>query len=139
MEVGTQEISGSTMWQVQIAKGMITRAGSLQFSVQYVKVLFAVTQPLNLSKKLKIDDLQLDLGNIQIRCNGLGTADYLVEFFVNVLPNLLRYQIMDALEKPLMRKAQDFTDKIDVETMVKEKFDEYQKTGAVKLDLKVEL
>lgn len=127
------------MWQVSIAKGMITRAGSLQFTVQHVKVLFRISQPLNLSKKLQINDLQLDLGNIQIRSSGLGTADYLVEFFVNVLPNLLRYQIMDALEKPLMRKIQEFTDKIDVETLVKEKLDEYQKTGTVKMELNVEL
>lgn len=139
MEIGTQEISGSTVWQVSIAKGMITRAGSLQFTVQHVKVLFRITQPLNLSKKLQINDLQLDLGNIQIRCSGLGTADYLVEFFVNVMPNLLRYQIMDALEKPLMRKIQEYTDKINVETLVKDKLDEYQKTGAVKMELNVEL
>jgi hypothetical protein len=139
MEIGTQEFSGSTMWEVSIAKGMITRAGSLQFTVQHIKVLFVVTQPLNLSKKLKIDDLQLDLGNIQIRSSGLGTVDYLVEFAVNVLPNLLRYQIMDALEKPLMRKIQDFTDKIDMESLLKEKLEEYRETGSIKFDLKVEL
>lgn len=91
---------------------MITRGGQLQFSIQHIKVLFVVIQPLNLSKKLKIDDLQLDLGNIQIRSSGLGTVDYAVEFIVNLLPNLLRYQIMDALEKPLMRKLQEFADKV---------------------------
>lgn len=139
MEIGTQEISGTTMWQVSIAKGVITRSGSLQFTVQHIKVLFEITQPLNLGKKLKIDDLQLDLGNIQVRCSGLGSADYLVELFVNVMPNLLRYQIMDALEKPLMRKIQEFTDRIDVEHLVKEKLDEFQKTGTVKLNLNVEL
>lgn len=139
MEVGTQEISGTTMWQVSIARGMITRAGNVQFTVQHIKVLFEIEQPLDLSKKIKINDLQLDLGNIQIRCSGLGTADYLVEFFVNVMPNLLRYQIMDALEKPLMRKIQDFTDKIDVEKLVKEKLDEYQKTGTVNMELHLEL
>lgn len=139
MEIGTQEIAGTTMWQVSIARGMITRAGNLHFTVQHIKVLFELQQPLNLSKKMKINDLQLDLGNIQIRCSGLGTADYLVEFFVNVMPNLLRYQIMDALEKPLMRKIQDFTDKIDVEQLVKEKLNEYQNTGSVKMDLHLEL
>lgn len=118
---------------------MITRGGSIQFTVQHIKVLFEVTQPLDLTKKLQINDLQLDLGNIQVRSSGLGTADYLVEFFVNVMPNLLRYQIMDALEKPMMRKIQEFTDRIDVEKLVKEKFKEYRETGAVKLDLNVEL
>lgn len=139
MEVGTQELSGTSNWEVSIAKGMITRGGSVQFTVQHIKVLFEVTQPLDLTKKLQINDLQLDLGNIQVRSSGLGTADYLVEFFVNVMPNLLRYQIMDALEKPMMRKIQEFTDRIDVERLVKEKFKEYRETGSVKLDLNVEL
>jgi hypothetical protein len=74
LEIGTQELSGSSTWQVSIAKGMITRSGNIQFTVQHIKVLFTITQPLNLSKRLTIDDLQLDLGNIQIRSNGLGTA-----------------------------------------------------------------
>lgn len=139
MEVGTQELSGTSNWEVSIAKGMITRGGSIQFTVQHIKVLFEITQPLDLTKKLQINDLQLDLGNIQIRSSGLGTADYLVEFFVNVLPNLLRYQIMDALEKPMMRKIQEFTDRINVEKLVKEKFKEYRETGSVKMDLNVEL
>lgn len=81
----------------------------------------------------------ITVGNIQIRSSGLGTFDYLVEFFVNVMPNLLRYQIMDALEKPLMKKVQQFTDKIDVEQLVKEKFEEYRKTGTIKMDMHVEL
>lgn len=127
------------MWQVSIAKGMITRAGNIQFTVQHIKVFLEVTQPLNLNKKLQINDLQLDIGNIQIRCNGMGTFDYLVEFFINVVPNLLRYQITDALEKPLMRKIQEFTDRIDVEKFAKQKLNEFQKTGSVKLDLNVEL
>ncbi|CRL00047.1 CLUMA_CG013335, isoform A [Clunio marinus] len=138
--IGTQEISGSAKWEVSIAKGMITRAGNLRFTVQHIKVLFVVSQPLNLSKRLKINDLQLDIGNIQVRSDGLGTADYLVEFFINIIPNLLRYQIMDALEKPIMRKIQDFTDKIDMETLVKDKLEEYHKTGEIKINLnKLEL
>jgi hypothetical protein len=139
MNVGTQKIHGSGTWQVTLAGG-ITRSGSVQFSVQHLKVMFQVSQPLDLRKKLKFEDLQVDLGNIQIRSNGLGTADYLVEFFVNVLPNLLRYQIVDALEKPILRKLQDFTDQLDMERLIKEKFQEYRQTGTVNMNnLKQEL
>jgi hypothetical protein len=66
MEVGTQEVRGKTMWEVAIAKGMITRSGNVQFSVQHIKVMFTITQPMDLGQRLKINDLQLDLGNIQI-------------------------------------------------------------------------
>lgn len=139
MNVGTQKIHGSGTWQVSIARGMITRTGSVQFSVQHIKVMFQVSQPLDLRKKLKFDDLQIDLGNIQIRSNGLGTADYLIEFFVNVFPNLLRYQIVDALEKPILRKLQDYTDQIDMESLIKHKFLEYRQTGTINMNLKEEL
>lgn len=140
MTIGTQELSGSSTWQVSIAKGMITRSGHIQFTVQHIKVNFTITQPLNLSKKLQIDDLQLDLGNIQIRSNGLGTADYLLEFFINILPNLLRYQIVDALEKPLARRIQEYTDRIDLEKIAKEMVEEYRTTGTIDLgNMKLEL
>jgi hypothetical protein len=64
--VGTQEIRGKTSWELAFAKGMITRTGNVQFNVQHIKVSFTLTQPVNLEKRLKINDLQLDLGNIQI-------------------------------------------------------------------------
>jgi hypothetical protein len=67
MEVGTQEIQGKTKWEVAIAKGMITRRGKMEFSMQHIKVFFTITQPMDLSQRLKINDLQLDLGNIQIK------------------------------------------------------------------------
>lgn len=66
MEVGTQEVKGKTTWEVAIAKGMITRSGNVQFSVQHIKVMFIITQPMDLGQRLTINDLQLDLGNIQI-------------------------------------------------------------------------
>lgn len=38
MEVGTQEIMGSTQWEVNLGKGMVTRAGHVKFTVQHFKV-----------------------------------------------------------------------------------------------------
>lgn len=38
MQVGTQEILGSTQWEVNIGKGMVTRAGHVKFTVQHFKV-----------------------------------------------------------------------------------------------------
>lgn len=54
----------------------------------------------------------------QIRSDGAGTLDYAVEFVINVLPNLLRYQIMDALENPAKTRIQDEMNKINVERMI---------------------
>ena len=135
MEIGTQQLEGSTQWELSIASGMITRTGTVLFTVQHLKVAFIVSQTLDVRKRPKIDDIQIDLGNIQIRCDGTGTLDYFVEFFVNVLPNLLRYQIIDAMENPIKKKVQEIMDKIDMERVVKEKLPELQKKGFQNINL----
>jgi hypothetical protein len=66
VEIGTSELYGKTFWEVSIAKGMITRGGKLQFVLKHLKINLRVTQPVDLRKKMVIDDLQLDLGNIQV-------------------------------------------------------------------------
>lgn len=65
----------------------------------------------------------------QVRSDGAGTLDYLVEFIVNVVPNLLRYQLMDALENPAKIYIQKELDKVNVEKIIKEKLPEFEKMG----------
>lgn len=62
-----------------------------------------------------------------MRSDGAGTFDYVVEFLVNVIPNLLRYQIMDALENPIRTRIQDEMDKIDVEKLIKNNLPAFEK------------
>lgn len=66
MQIGTQKIMGSTQWEVSVAKGMITRAGHVQFSVQHVNIAFIVSQTLDVRNRPQMKDLQLELGNIQV-------------------------------------------------------------------------
>lgn len=67
----------------------------------------------------------MELGNIQVRFDGAGTLDYIVEFAVNVLPNILRYQIMDAIETPVRRRIQEELDYIDLEQLIMENAEKY--------------
>mgnify|MGYP003513395665 CR=1 FL=1 len=64
----------------------------------------------------------------------MGTFDYLTEFLVNTIPNLLRYPIIDSIERPLMHRIQEFTDRIDAEEMIKEKVKEFSQGGQLNLD-----
>lgn len=120
MEVGTQQLRGTTHWEVALVSGVLSRAGTASFSVEYLRVQLNASQSMDTRKRPQLDDLQLQLGNVQLRFDGLGTIDYVLELAVNVLPNLLRYQIMDAIERPLTRKIQSELDKVDVERLLKE-------------------
>lgn len=66
MQVGTQEIMGSTQWQISAGKGMITRTGQAAFSIQHIKATFIISQSLDTRKRPQINDLQFELGNIQV-------------------------------------------------------------------------
>lgn len=126
-EVGTQRLQGQTQWDIIVLGGLMTRAGTASFSVEYINARVVIAQPMDTRKHPEFKDLQLEIGNIQVRCDGAGTLDYVAEFVVNVLPNLLRYQITDAIEGPLQDKVQETLDRIEVEGIIKKQIPELVK------------
>lgn len=136
-QVGTQKIKGSTRWEAAVG-GMFSRGGQASFTLQHIKIFASVEQPLDIRHKPKIRDLQIELGNIQVRCDGAGTLDYVAEFVVNVLPNLLRYQIMDAIENPLKARVQEEMNKYDVEKVLREYLPKFEQMG-IKMDFDFKL
>ena len=88
--MGTQEIEGRTHWEVSVVGGILSRAGTVSFTIDYFRVQFNLSQPLDTRKRATLEELNLELGNIQTRIHGAGTLDYVMEAVINVLPNLLR-------------------------------------------------
>ncbi|XP_034939295.1 uncharacterized protein [Chelonus insularis] len=121
IDVGTQEIEGRSHWEVGVIGGFVSRSGTVLFTVQYLRVQLTLSQPADTRKRARLEELNLELGNIQTRIHGAGTLDYVMEAGINILPNLLRYQIMDAIEGPIKRRLQDELDKVDVEKLIHEK------------------
>ncbi|KZC12884.1 hypothetical protein WN55_04401, partial [Dufourea novaeangliae] len=121
IDVGTQEIEGKTHWDVSVVGGFLSRAGTVSFTIQYFRVQVTLSQSLDTRKRPTLEELDLELGNIQARVHGAGTIDYLMEASINVLPNLLRNQIMDAIEGPLKRRIQAELNKVDVEKLIHDK------------------
>lgn len=58
---------GSSDWEVTAGKGIITRTGHVQFFVQYIQATVIISQTLDTRNPPQIRDLQLELGNIQVR------------------------------------------------------------------------
>lgn len=128
-EIGTQKLEGQTQWYLFILGGLYSRAGTTSFSIDYITGRVILGQPLDTRKRPQFRDFQLEIGNIQVRCDGAGTVDYLVEFLVNILPNLLRYQITDAIEGPIREKVQQRLNYINVEELIKKNIPEIEKAG----------
>ncbi len=118
--VETEELEGSCSWEAGIA-GILTKSGLASFTIEYVNLIMGLNQSLDIRRKPKVVDFQIKLGNVQLRMEGAGSLDYVAELGVNVLPNLLRYQIMQAMEKPIRRKIQEALDDTDIEQTVLDK------------------
>lgn len=58
---------GSSDWEVTAGKGIITRTGHVQFFIQYIQATVIISQTLDTRNPPQIRDLQLELGNIQVR------------------------------------------------------------------------
>ncbi|XP_067623693.1 uncharacterized protein [Eurosta solidaginis] len=131
--VGTQKIEGESHWEIDF--GISSRTGVVKFSVQYIRLTVDLSQPLDTRKRPRFDELDIDLGNIQLRSSGAGTLDYIAEAVVNIIPNLIRYQIMDFLETPAKMRIQERLDAIDVEKAIKDNFEKFLNEGASAFDL----
>lgn len=71
----------------------------------------------------------------KVRSDGAGTFDYVIEFVINVLPNLLRFQIMDALENPAKARIQEEMNKINVERFIKKNIPTFEQMSKKDADL----
>lgn len=118
--IATETLEGMCNWEAGIA-GILTKSGMMSFTVEYIKVMILIGQPLDIRKKPKVTDINIKVGNVQLRMDGSGLPDYIAEFAVNVVPNILRYQIVQAAEMPIKRKIQEVLDNTDIEQAILEK------------------
>lgn len=88
------------------------------------------SQSTNTDFPPKLEDIQLELGNIQLRFDGTGSLDYVVELGINVLPNLVRYQIMDALEGPVKTRVQEALNQVNIKSLIIENSDKINNPAA---------
>ncbi|RZF36529.1 hypothetical protein LSTR_LSTR008864 [Laodelphax striatellus] len=126
VSVGTDELTGNCHWELSAA-GLYSHPGATSFTVEYVQVEAKLNQALDIRKHPVLESLDMTVGNIQLRHEGTGTLDYALELLINLLPNILRYQIVDALEFPLRRRFQDILNTVDVEKIINEEIPKLEK------------
>lgn len=117
VNIGTELLEGNFDWEAGVA-GIFTKAGTASFTIDYIHVQTKLDQPLNVNKRPKLVELKVKVGNIQLRLDGAGTVDYLMESLTNVLPNIVRYQIVQATEVPIRRKVQEYIERVNVEQVI---------------------
>ncbi|KAK3922653.1 putative polygalacturonase [Frankliniella fusca] len=130
--VATKELTGTCRWLVHapglpgVLAPLTRRAGDASFTVEYLEARMVFNQSLDTRRHPYLEELDITLGPMQLVSRGDAGrhVNALAEFSANVLPNLLRYQIVDALEAPIRRRVQDVLDKVNVEELINDKLDD---------------
>ncbi|XP_014256432.1 uncharacterized protein LOC106670510 isoform X1 [Cimex lectularius] len=117
IHISTRRLHGQCKWEIPGVKKLAS-PGITSFTIEHMEIETKFNQSLDIRKTPVLEELKLKIGNIQLRMNGLGTFDYLLEFVANFLPNILRYQISDAIETPLKERIQNTLNIIDLENQV---------------------
>lgn len=102
----------------------------LNINILFLQIKVNASQSTNTDFPPKLEDIQLELGNIQLRFDGTGSLDYVVELGINVLPNLVRYQIMDALEGPVKTRVQEALNQVNIKSLIIENSDKINNPAA---------
>lgn len=66
LSLGTQQIMGASDWEVSLTRGMLTRTGHIKFNVEYIRANFNMSQTLDTRNHPQINDVQFEIGNIQV-------------------------------------------------------------------------
>ncbi|KAL3289518.1 hypothetical protein HHI36_022935 [Cryptolaemus montrouzieri] len=132
-EGGTQKLKGVSNWELAVITGIFGKKGKLEFTIDYFTVKVNASQSTNTDFPPKLEDIDLELGNIQIRFDGTGSLDYLVELGINVMPNLIRYQIMDALRQPVKTRIQEAMNQVNIRSLIIENADKINDPNALQL------
>lgn len=131
IHLATKRLRGTCRWMVHspdapsVLQRVMRRSGDASFSVDYLEVKAVFNQSLDTRNHPYLESLDLTLGPMTLVSRGdAGKLNALTEFGVNVLPNLVRYQVVDALEEPIRQRVQQELDQVNVEDLIKERLEE---------------
>lgn len=125
VHVITRTINGTLRWKYELGLNkMFNRIGVSNFTVDHIQVRALVNQTLDIRNKPALENLDIEVGKIEVRMDRKETVDYVVEVAVNSLPKLMRHIIVDVLEEPIKMKVQTILDDVQVEQMIEERLPE---------------
>jgi len=116
--IATQQLTGKYDWTVTV--GFLSRSGSLSFVLDSVDTKVSFTQPVNVDKVPVINELDVNLGNFNVYSKGGGTIDYLIEGSVNVIPNIVKNQVMNIMEIIVRQGIQSYLNDLDIEELIRQ-------------------
>ena len=122
LRVITGRLFGSCHWAYDFGDQVgFRRKAQSNFTVEHVQIEAKINQSIDSRKPPILEDLQVETGPVNVKMDRNGNFDYLVELLAPMLPKMLRYLLIDALEDPIRDMIQrDVLSHISIEQIIEE-------------------
>lgn len=112
-ELGFENLEGGYKWDATLMR--VSRKGGVHFSIRDLNLLLRVTQQNKLNSHPQITELKIvNLQKIVLDMDGLGSFDFLIEFFTNFFTNVFKKQFALITETQLKRIIQKNLEKVQL-------------------------
>lgn len=101
LSLGTERVTGKYRWTVR-GFNLLERSGFIKFSVDSVQLRARLAQAISLKQRPRIDDIDVDLGRLTFRCEGMGSLDYALNIGSQSFPGMIKSILVNAVEAPLV-------------------------------------
>lgn len=68
----------------------------------------------------RVETIEMKIGSVNLLSEGIGAVKYIMETFMNVVPDTFRQKITDAAEYRLLKVIEEEVQKIDLEELVED-------------------
>lgn len=116
MNFGTTRLNGGCDWEIILP--FYTKFGIASFEVDHINIFLKIEQSLDITKKPVINELDVNIGNVQLTLDGSSIVEYIAEFSVNLIANLLRNHIVKIFHTRIIKEIQDKLCNFNIEDVI---------------------
>jgi len=112
-ELGFNNLEGGYNWDATLMK--VSRKGDVHFLVKGLSLMMTATQENELNSHPQLQELKITkLEKIALDMDGLGSFDFLLEFFTNFFTNIFKKQFARITETQLKKTLQENLNQIQL-------------------------
>jgi len=131
LNLGVENLKGQYVWTWTLWKNLLTHRGVLNFNVQDISMKVKLEKRLGDSQENQthVEKIDMRIGSVKIISDGIGAVKYIMETFLNVVPDSFRQKITDAAEYRILKVIEDEISQIDLEQLAEDETSESEESA----------
>ncbi|CAL8116050.1 unnamed protein product [Orchesella dallaii] len=131
LNLGVENLKGQYVWTWILWKNLLTHRGVLNFNVHDISMKVRLEKRLGESQenRTQVETIDMKVGSVKLVSDGIGAVKYIMETYLNVVPDSFRQKIKDAAEYRILKVIEDEISQIDLEQLAEDEISESEESA----------